>query len=140
MTAPNLRLARPTEDDPRPASRVPAGGSYQPDRLADEQPASQPGGSGRPETDGGQLFIRLSIAFGVIMGLLAINFVLLERFGLGLPPEILLSAFGVIAIAGVVAAFQGAPDAEEPTKRSDADDGCAVGLCPGPRPPRFLRK
>ncbi|MEO0513126.1 MAG: hypothetical protein AAF108_09560 [Planctomycetota bacterium] len=134
------------------AQRVATGGLYQPDRLAADQPpafATEPETDG-PETDGGRLFRRLLIALGLIIALVFGNAIMLRHFGVGLGPEILFSAFAVIAIAGVLTGLQRRDDEHSADER-DADsrrsepsrsepEGCAVGLCPGPRPPRFLRK
>lgn len=122
-----------------PASRTPTGGDYQPDQLADEIAAQ--GEPEEPLTDGGRMFRRLIATLGIAMLVAGINFFVLRRFELELPPYLLMTTFGVIGVAGVMAAIAGRGD-EPKQGRPDAcdSDGCAVGMCPGPRPPRFLRK
>lgn len=125
---------------PRSASRVPTGGLYQPDRMASdlEQAAQE-----EAPTDGGRVLRRLLASGGVMMLVAGINFFVLRRYGLELPPYLLLTTFGVIATAGILACFAGeeqASDSQSERAAPAQDEGCAVGMCPGPRPPRFLRK
>lgn len=140
----DLRLVQSGDDQPaRPATRVPTGGYYQPDRLASdlEDVHVDPD---EPLTDGGRVLRRLLASGGVILFVACINFFVLARYGLELPPYLLLTTFAVIATAGILACFaesDAQAESNQLAKKPDArDEGCAVGLCPGPRPPRFLSK
>lgn len=115
------------------ARRVPTGGAYQPDRLAYDIPGDLPPETPIEQTDGGRLAKRLIIAFVAIIALGVVNIALLRRYGLDLPPVVLLSAFGVIFAASVIPSIEGrskSPREED----ACADEGCAVGCCSGPRP------
>ena len=122
----NLKLAG------EPATRVPSGGSYQPDKLAYEIPDDLP-----PEpfedTDGGKLAKRLIIAFVLIATTAVLNFVVLRRYDMDLHPVVLLGSFGIILIASILPAIESgmSKDNSEP---EPIDDACAVGCCQGPRP------
>lgn len=125
----NLRFRSHPGD---PARRVPSGGSYQPDKLAYDIPDDLPG-LPIEETDGGKLAKRLSIAFVLIAITAIVNFVVLRRWNVDLPPEILFGAFGVIAIASILPSFESKPDSKDDYD-SEASEGCAIGCCQGPRP------
>ena len=115
------------------ARRVPTGGAYQPDRLAFDIPGDLPPETPVEETDGGRLAKRLIIAFVAIIALGVVNIAVLRRFGVDLPPLVLLGSFGVILAASVLPSFEGRAKASSEDDAC-ADEGCAVGCCSGPRP------
>ncbi|GAB5495705.1 MAG: hypothetical protein Phyf2KO_07850 [Phycisphaerales bacterium] len=122
----NLKLAGD------PATRVPTGGSYQPDKLAYDIPDDLP-----PEpfedTDGGKLAKRLIIAFVLIAATAVLNFVVLRRYEMDLHPVVLLGSFGVILIASILPAIESGMT-KESQEQEPIDNSCAVGCCQGPRP------
>lgn len=115
------------------ARRVPTGGTYQPDRLAYDIPGDLPPETPIEQTDGGRLAKRLIIAFLLIVAFGVVNIAVLRRYDVDLPPVALLGIFGVILIASVLPAFESAMQRRGPDE-DDADEGCAVGCCSGPRP------
>lgn len=85
---------------------------------------------------------RLLIAF-VLIVLLGIGFyIVLPHYGLRLPPLVPMLCFGAIAIGALLNTGEpGSDDAAHDADDPDgcADGGCAVGMCPGPRPLRMFR-
>ncbi len=84
---------------------------------------------------------RLLIAF-ILIVLLGVGFyIVLPYFGLRLPPFVPILCFGAIAVGALL------NTGETPYERSPQDDehgctgegGCAVGMCPGPRPLRMFK-
>lgn len=115
------------------ARRVPTGGSYQPDKLAYDIPGDLPPETPIEQTDGGRLAKRLIVAFVLIVGMGIVNITVLRRYGVDMPPAVLLGVFAVILIASVISAVE-AGSKRTPAEDDCADEGCAVGCCSGPRP------
>lgn len=131
---PNLRLTQ--QSFVSAAHRVPNGGLYQPDQLAAEFPPN-PDLDDAPEdpqaVDIKRVARRLVVAFLAIVALGILNYTVLYRFGAELNPVVLLATFGVILVATILSMS----DNSQPstlTEESEADCGCAVGMCSGPRP------
>ncbi|MGP1271990.1 MAG: hypothetical protein ACTS22_01525 [Phycisphaerales bacterium] len=133
--APHLRLTN--QSFASPAHRVPNGGLYQPDRLAAEVPPNPDleGSDAPPDeqaADIRRVARRLVVAFVAIVAIGLINFTVLRQFNADLPPAVLLGTFAVILAATVISMA----DRQRSTtaENEDADCGCAIGACPGPRP------
>jgi hypothetical protein len=84
---------------------------------------------------------RLLIAF-ILIVLLGVGFyIVLPYYGLRLPPFVPILCFGAIAVGALL------NTGETPYERSSHNDeqgctgegGCAVGMCPGPRPLRMFK-
>lgn len=111
-------------------------------RLADlPEPGELP-----PQIEGRRLLFRLVVAFFLAVALAVVCFVVLPSMGIDIPAWIPLVAVIVIAIAALTNA-KAEGQLPTPKSRHTADpnscgcnDGRAVGCCPGPRPPRFLRE
>lgn len=102
-----------------------------------------------PQVEGRRLLLRLVIAFCLALFLAAVCFVVLPSLGIDIPAYIPLLAMLVIAIAALMTASaegqlppMGSKPGSDPSdcKSPGCNDGRAVGCCPGPRPPRFLRE
>ncbi len=97
--------------------------------------------------EGVKLARRLIVAFILILILGVVFYAVLPRWGLRLPPIVPALSFVAILIGAVLSAMdQHAPDDREDRgdtrvldQRSCKDDGCAVGMCSGPRPLRMFR-
>lgn len=136
-----IRLAGSGFDQPPPpANRVPAGGLYQPDRLAGEFPPDPNIDDADTPLDDEAVDVRLVarrlvIAFIAIAAIAIINFTVLRRFSADLPPVVLLGSFAIIAGATVLSLVdRSRPLSSEIDDTDPRDDGCAVGMCSGPRP------
>jgi len=102
--------------------------------------------------EGVKLARRLVIAFILIVLLGVVFYAVLPQYGLRLDPMVPLLSFLAILIGAVLTAVEEAKDSDD---QSDSDDenngssgccnndkneGCAVGMCPGPRPLRMFSK
>lgn len=97
--------------------------------------------------EGVKLARRLIVAFILILLLGVIFYAVLPQWGLRLPP--IVPALSFIAIlAGAVLSAMDQTKSDDPTdpdgtrvldQRTCNDDGCAVGMCSGPRPLRMFR-
>lgn len=98
--------------------------------------------------EGQRLARRLFIAGALILVAAVVCFVVLPGVGLLLPPVVPVVAFVAIATGALLTGHAEGKIGTPPDDSSLAhanpspdsrDDGCAVGCCPGPRPPRFTR-
>jgi len=91
---------------------------------------------------------RLLVAFILIVLLGVVFFIVLPYYGLRLPPFVPILCFGAIATGAILSANESDPDHDNDPGSGDGsggDDcdgggGCAVGMCPGPRPLRMFNK
>ncbi len=105
--------------------------------------------------EGVKLARRLVVAFILIVLLGVVFYAVLPQYGLKLDPMIPVLSFLTILIGAVLTAAEEAKDSDDPDDPDDPDDndnesggccngdqndGCAVGMCPGPRPLRMFRK
>jgi len=102
--------------------------------------------------EGVKLARRLVIAFILIMLLGVVFYAVLPQYGLRLDPMIPILSFLTILIGAILTAVEEAKDSNDPDDsdddsngsggccNSDKNDGCAVGMCPGPRPLRMFSK
>lgn len=97
--------------------------------------------------EGVKLARRLIVAFVLVCLLGIVFYAVLPQWGLRLPPIVpALSFIAIFAGAVLTALDENKPDTlddEDDTRvldqRSCKDDGCAVGMCSGPRPLRMFR-
>lgn len=137
MPDPNhqLRVVGPAFE-PAAAHRVPAGGSYQPDRLAAENPPDPLDAELTADdeaVDAGRVIRRLVVAFVAFVGIGMLNVTVLRRFDADLPPVVLLGTFAVILVATGISMMDRSTNAAREDELGGSD-GCAIGACPGPRP------
>jgi len=106
-------------------------------RLEDEQ-----------NREGVKLARRLIVAFILILILGVVFYVVLPEYGLKLDPMVPVLSFLAILIGAVMSAAEENKDPDDPDDNDSDDscgsggcgnDGCAVGMCPGPRPLRMFR-
>ena len=89
---------------------------------------------------------RLFIAM-ILITILGIGFyIVLPYFGVRLSPAVPILSFLPILIGTVLTAIEdervrseNAPDTDDPDEGCCQSDGCATGMCPGPRPLRMFR-
>ncbi|MEN0019791.1 MAG: hypothetical protein AAF747_02790 [Planctomycetota bacterium] len=102
------------------------------DQLAAEREAAR-------KREGAMLIARLVVAFVLVIAIGVLSFVILPQYGLKLHPAVPLVAFAAI-FAGAVLTGRAEGQLGTPSKPKSCDtDGRAVGCCPGPQLPRFLR-
>ena len=95
--------------------------------------------------EGVKLARRLIVAFILILILGVAFYAILPQWGLRLPPIVPALSFVAILIGAVLSAVDQnrSEERNEDTRvldeRSCKDDGCAVGMCSGPRPLRMFR-
>lgn len=92
------------------------------------------------EREGRRLARRLIIAFVLVMVTGITMIAILPSFGIHLPMPVVLLALSVI-IVGSIMSFMGDHPVPTPADEhvdAEATDGCAVGMCPGPRPLRMF--
>jgi len=101
--------------------------------------------------EGVKLARRLVVAFVLILILGVVFYVVLPEFGLKLDPIVPVLSFLAILVGAVMTAVEENKDADGLGEDDDDDDdscgsggcgndGCAVGMCPGPRPLRMFGK
>jgi len=90
----------------------------------------------------------LIVAFILILILGVVFYVVLPEYGLKLDPLVPVLSFLAILIGAVMRAAEENKDPDDPDDNDSDDscgsggcgnDGCAVGMCPGPRPLRMFR-
>ncbi|MFK7758669.1 MAG: hypothetical protein AB8C13_01840 [Phycisphaerales bacterium] len=97
--------------------------------------------------EGVKLARRLIIAFILILILGVVFYIVLPQFGLKLDPIVPALSFLAILVGAILTArdeLDNDPFNDDPLDDDDPDnscnnDGCAVGMCPGPRPLRMFR-
>ena len=99
--------------------------------------------------EGVKLARRLVIAFILILILGVVFYVVLPQFGLKLNPLVPVLSFLAILAGAILTAVEESKDPDDPDDPESPDDsrgsggcgndGCAVGMCPGPRPLRMFR-
>ncbi len=123
-----------------------------PDRLLDEA-RERIRKQDEQNKEGVRLARRLAIAFILIAILGVVFYVVLPEFGLRLDPIVPVMSFIAIFIGAVLTASEENKDEDDHWDDPDdprgpngggggggcRDDGCAVGMCPGPRPLRAFR-
>ncbi|MBL4809150.1 MAG: hypothetical protein JKY43_03710 [Phycisphaerales bacterium] len=108
-------------------------------RLEDEQ-----------NKEGVKLARRLVTAFILVLILGVVFYVVLPQYGLRLDPLVPVLSFLAILIGAVMTAVEENKDSDDSVDDDSDDesggccggsnnDGCAVGMCPGPRPLRMFR-
>lgn len=110
-------------------------------RLQDEQ-----------NKEGVRLARRLLVAFILIAILGVVFYIVLPQYGLKLSPLVPVLSFLAILTGAILSAREELKDEDDhwddpddprgPNGGRDSDgnnDGCAVGMCPGPRPLRMFR-
>jgi undecaprenyl pyrophosphate phosphatase UppP len=98
--------------------------------------------------EGVRLARRLLIAFILIVILGVVFYVVLPEYGLKLDPMVPVLSFLAILIGAVMTAVEENRDSDDSDDDEDyscgssgcGGDGCAVGMCPGPRPLRIFSK
>ena len=104
--------------------------------------------------EGTKLAKRLIVAFILILFLGVIFYIVLPLYGLKLDPIVPVMSFLAILIGAIMTAVEenkdsngsdDSDDSDDEDNRSggccnDNNDGCAVGMCPGPRPLRMFSK
>ena len=82
---------------------------------------------------------RLLIAF-ILIVLLGVGFyIVLPHYGLRLPPFVPIVCFIAIAIGALLNTGDPPYDYDADPDDDGCDGGCAVGMCPGPRPLRMFK-
>ena len=99
--------------------------------------------------EGVKLARRLIVAFILILILGVVFYVVLPQYGLKLDPIVPVLSFLAILIGAVMTAVEENKDSDDSEDDPDDDsggccggsnnDGCAVGMCSGPRPLRMFR-
>ncbi len=92
----------------------------------------------RDRIEGQRLARRIFVAGALILVTAVICFVVLPAMKLHLPPVVPVVAFGAITLGALLTGHAEGKVGAHPRKPAP-DDGCAVGCCSGPRPPRFTR-
>ena len=92
---------------------------------------------------------RLLVAFVIILLMGVVFYIVLPYYGLRLPPFVPFLCFGAIATGAILSLNEGNgpgmgddDDEDDDTPGSGGgcnDGGCAVGMCPGPRPLRMFK-
>jgi hypothetical protein len=94
--------------------------------------------------DSVKLARRLFIAMILIAVLGVVFYAVLPYYGLRLSPIVPLLSFLAILAAAVLTGIEESRDSENPNAQNEPDgpcknDGCATGMCPGPRPLQMFR-
>jgi len=99
--------------------------------------------------EGVKLARRLIIAFVLILILGVVFYVVLPEYGLKLDPIVPVLSFLAILAGAILTAVEENKDSDDPDDPDNPDnsddedscgnDGCAVGMCSGPRPLRMFR-
>lgn len=130
---------------------TPPGPPNDPDRLLDEA-RERIRLEDEQNREGVKLARRLIVAFILILILGVVFYVVLPEYGLKLDPLVPVLSFLAILIGAVMTAVEENKDTDDPDDPDNPDDsggsrgsggcgndGCAVGMCPGPRPLRMFR-
>ena len=84
---------------------------------------------------------RLLVAF-ILIVLLGVGFyIVLPHYGLRLPPYVPMLCFGAIAVGALLNTGETPRNDlhDDDDQDANCDGGCAVGMCPGPRPLRMFK-
>jgi len=93
-----------------------------------------------------RLLRRLIVAFVLVVLLGVFSYAVLPSWGVRLHPMVPALSFIAILIGALLTGFGGGDGGDkgpprDPNGHDDGvdDDGCAVGMCPGPRPLKMFR-
>jgi len=94
--------------------------------------------------DSVKLARRLFVALILIAILGVVFYIVLPYYGVRMPPIVPMLSFLAILVATVLTGIEESRDGEPSDPQDDSpdacnNDGCATGMCPGPRPLQMFR-